>query len=40
MLSFIRFKLFLQNISAGWGYYILKKIITNYLKSSFNRQFI
>ena len=35
MLSFKRFKLFLQNISVGWGYYsLLKKIITNYFKSS------
>ena len=35
MLSFKRFKLFLQNISVEWGYYsLLKKIITNYFKSS------
>ena len=41
MLSFKRFKMFLQNISVEWGCYNLwKKIISNYFKSSFNRQFI
>ena len=36
--SFKRFKLLLQSISFGWGYYsLLKNITTNCFKSSFNR---